>query len=66
MAVPLFELYDNSHRYGPILSSLSQILGKIHFVCRESLDQKNQKIEEKSNEQKQNIQRESIDETITY
>lgn len=36
IAVPLFELYDNSHRYGPILSSLPQILGRINFVCRDS------------------------------
>ena len=35
LAVPLFELYDNTHRYGPILSSLPQLLGRINFVCRD-------------------------------
>jgi len=32
LAVPLFELYDNSQRYGPIISSLPQMLGRFNFV----------------------------------
>lgn len=32
LAVPLFELYDNSQRYGPIISSIPQMLGRFNFV----------------------------------
>jgi len=32
LAVPLFELYDNPQRYGPIISSLPQMLGRFNFV----------------------------------
>ncbi|GAB5366990.1 hypothetical protein AAMO2058_001191300 [Amorphochlora amoebiformis] len=30
-AVPLFELYDNANRYGPVISSLPQLLSRFHF-----------------------------------
>jgi len=33
LAVPLFELYDNSTRYGPVISALPQILGRFNFNC---------------------------------
>jgi len=32
LAVPLFELYDNSQRYGPIISTLPQALSRFEFV----------------------------------
>jgi len=32
LAVPLFELYENAQRYGPIISALPQILGRVNFV----------------------------------
>lgn len=35
-AAPLFELYDNAPGYGPIISSLPQLLsryGKLGFLC---------------------------------
>jgi len=32
LAVPLFELYDNAHRYGPVIASLPQLLARIKFV----------------------------------
>lgn len=32
VAAPLFELYDNSQGYGPIISSLPQILSRFNFV----------------------------------
>eukprot|EP01098_Paradermamoeba_levis_P013552 TRINITY_DN6209_c0_g1_i2.p1 TRINITY_DN6209_c0_g1~~TRINITY_DN6209_c0_g1_i2.p1 ORF type:complete len:230 (+),score=55.05 TRINITY_DN6209_c0_g1_i2:887-1576(+) len=32
LAVPLFELYDNAGRYGPVLSSLPQTLSRFSFV----------------------------------
>eukprot|EP01112_Ceratiomyxa_fruticulosa_P010304 TRINITY_DN2718_c0_g1_i1.p2 TRINITY_DN2718_c0_g1~~TRINITY_DN2718_c0_g1_i1.p2 ORF type:complete len:210 (-),score=39.29 TRINITY_DN2718_c0_g1_i1:61-690(-) len=31
LAVPLFELYDNPQRYGPIISALPQLLGRFNF-----------------------------------
>jgi len=31
LAVPLFELYDNAHRYGPVIASLPQVLSRIKF-----------------------------------
>lgn len=36
VAAPLFELYDNAPGYGPIISSLPQLLsryGKLGFLC---------------------------------
>eukprot|EP01126_Amoeba_proteus_P016565 TRINITY_DN1768_c0_g2_i6.p1 TRINITY_DN1768_c0_g2~~TRINITY_DN1768_c0_g2_i6.p1 ORF type:complete len:148 (-),score=25.11 TRINITY_DN1768_c0_g2_i6:50-493(-) len=32
LAVPLFELYDNCSRYGPVISSLPQSLSRVDFV----------------------------------
>ena len=32
LAVPLFELYDNAHRYGPVIASLPQLLARVKFV----------------------------------
>ena len=32
VAVPLFELYDNANRFGPVISSIPQILGRFNFV----------------------------------
>jgi len=32
LAVPLFELYDNAQRYGPIISSIPQVLSRFNFV----------------------------------
>jgi len=32
LAVPLFELYDNAQRYGPIISTLPQSLSRFDFV----------------------------------
>ena len=32
VAAPLFELYDNSQGYGPIISSLPQALGRFSFI----------------------------------
>jgi len=32
LAVPLFELYDNSQRYGPLISAIPQLLGRFNFV----------------------------------
>lgn len=32
MAVPLFELYENVQRYGPVISSLPQMLSRFHFA----------------------------------
>jgi len=32
LAVPLFELYDNAQRYGPIISSIPVMLGRFGFV----------------------------------
>ena len=32
VAAPLFELYDNAQGYGPIISSLSQALGRFNFI----------------------------------
>ncbi|CAB4058915.1 NUDT21 [Lepeophtheirus salmonis] len=32
VAAPLFELYDNSQGYGPIISSLPQAMGRFNFV----------------------------------
>lgn len=32
LAVPLFEMYDNPQRYGPIISSIPQFLGRMQFI----------------------------------
>ena len=32
VAAPLFELYDNSQGYGPIISTLPQTLGRFNFI----------------------------------
>ena len=32
LAVPLFELYDNKERYGPIISCIPQTLSRFDFV----------------------------------
>lgn len=32
VAAPLFELYDNSTSYGPIIASLPQTLSRFHYV----------------------------------
>lgn len=32
LAVPLFELYDNPQRYGPIISNLPQFLSRFHWM----------------------------------
>jgi len=32
LAVPLFELYDKASQYGPIISSLPQLLGRFTFI----------------------------------
>jgi cleavage and polyadenylation specificity factor subunit 5 len=32
LAVPLFELYDNKERYGPIISCIPQMLSRFDFV----------------------------------
>eukprot|EP01084_Bolivina_argentea_P228622 386101_1 len=32
LAVPLFELYDNAHRYGPVIASLPQLLARVKFI----------------------------------
>mmetsp|Transcript_28768 Transcript_28768/g.81019 ORF Transcript_28768/g.81019 Transcript_28768/m.81019 type:complete len:235 (+) Transcript_28768:177-881(+) len=37
MAVPLFELYENVQRYGPVISSLPQLLSRFHFTMSRSL-----------------------------
>ena len=39
LAIPLFELYDNDTRYGQLLASIPQQLGRIQFVCREETSQ---------------------------
>ncbi|PKI45416.1 hypothetical protein CRG98_034221 [Punica granatum] len=31
LAVPLFELYDNVHRYGPVISTIPQQLSRFQF-----------------------------------
>lgn len=33
VAVPLFELYDNAVRFGPVISSIPQLLGRFTFTC---------------------------------
>lgn len=33
LAVPLFELYNNESRYGPILSSIPHLLSRFQFQC---------------------------------
>ena len=33
LAVPLMELYDNAHRYGPVISSLPELLSRFEFNC---------------------------------
>lgn len=32
-AVPLFELYDNTQRYGPQLSAIPHLLSRYNFEC---------------------------------
>ena len=32
LAVPLFELYDNSQRYGPQLAAIPHLLSRYNFV----------------------------------
>jgi len=32
-AVPLFELFDNASRYGPLISGLPQMLSRFNFTC---------------------------------
>eukprot|EP01088_Endostelium_zonatum_P014588 TRINITY_DN3262_c0_g1_i1.p1 TRINITY_DN3262_c0_g1~~TRINITY_DN3262_c0_g1_i1.p1 ORF type:complete len:340 (+),score=115.51 TRINITY_DN3262_c0_g1_i1:147-1022(+) len=32
LAVPIFDLYDNGKKYGPVISSLPQLLGRFNFV----------------------------------
>ncbi len=32
VAAPLFELYDNSAGYGPVISSLPQVLSRFNFI----------------------------------
>jgi len=36
VAAPLFELYDNSQGYGPIISSLPQALSRFNFIYMQS------------------------------
>eukprot|EP00850_Spirogloea_muscicola_P001152 SM000004S15022 [mRNA] locus=s4:886382:888434:+ [translate_table: standard] len=33
LAVPLFELYDNVQRYGPVMSAIPQQLSRFNFKC---------------------------------
>eukprot|EP00850_Spirogloea_muscicola_P003359 SM000013S26528 [mRNA] locus=s13:793102:795148:- [translate_table: standard] len=33
LAVPLFELYDNVQRYGPVISAIPQQLSRFNFKC---------------------------------
>uniref|UniRef100_T1JAG9 Cleavage and polyadenylation specificity factor subunit 5 n=1 Tax=Strigamia maritima TaxID=126957 RepID=T1JAG9_STRMM len=33
VAAPLFELYNNGHGYGPIISSLPEVLSSFNFIC---------------------------------
>lgn len=47
LAVPLFELYDNPGRYGPIIATLAGCLSRFTFHCVPSV------ISEQSNEQQQ-------------
>jgi cleavage and polyadenylation specificity factor subunit 5 len=35
LAVPLFELYENASRYGPVISSLPQALARFQFEFAE-------------------------------
>lgn len=32
LAVPLFELYDNSQRYGPQLAAIPHLLSRYNFI----------------------------------
>ena len=32
LAVPLFELYDNMNRYGPIISAIPHLLGRLRLT----------------------------------
>ena len=32
LAIPLFELYDNAARYGPLLASIPQLLSRFQFL----------------------------------
>jgi len=32
VAAPLFELYDNSAGYGPVIASLPQVLSRFNFI----------------------------------
>ena len=36
LAVPLFELYENTRRYGSVLASLPQSLSRYSLQCAES------------------------------
>eukprot|EP00123_Amoebidium_parasiticum_P015333 comp22907_c0_seq1/m.36236 comp22907_c0_seq1/g.36236 ORF comp22907_c0_seq1/g.36236 comp22907_c0_seq1/m.36236 type:complete len:204 (-) comp22907_c0_seq1:263-874(-) len=36
VAAPLFELYDNTQGYGPIISSLAPVLSRYNFICNTS------------------------------
>ena len=33
LAVPLFEVYDNPGRYGPVIATLAQTLSRFTFHC---------------------------------
>ena len=37
LAVPLFELYDNAHRYGPVIASIPQLLARVKFVFKDRM-----------------------------
>ena len=37
MAVPLFELYENIQRYGPVIAALPQVLSRFHFTMSRPL-----------------------------
>ncbi|KAI5476823.1 cleavage and polyadenylation specific factor 5 [Pseudohyphozyma bogoriensis] len=37
VAVPLFELYDNAVRYGPLLSAVPHLLSKYEFIYRDGV-----------------------------
>lgn len=32
LAVPLFDLYENAQRYGPVIAGLPQLLSRFHFT----------------------------------
>lgn len=37
IAVPFFELYENTQRYGPVISALPQMLSRFHFTMSRGL-----------------------------